>query len=287
MLFRSGNDTVTLLSVVGALVLLCESIRARRRVAVLAAGSILLAAPVSGQQRASYVVAGVLVLGLVAAVVSRTWQQRSTVRPLDVGLALGAIVFVAVGLGLLGVVGAVGNSGTVVTERFDAAFAGEGESASAAARITIAQAALHDIAQNPVLGWGLGHRVTVRPTEDTTEKTLAAHNVVLDVSLRAGLVGLALLVVAASRTVLIGVRRWRNEQSPAVAAVCLAATLGIVAVFTKAMLEPALEWYRLSSLLGFCLGIVLIADRRNTPAAVPAVGGQGPPAVRIDRGGRS
>ena len=75
--------------------------------------------------------------------------------------------------------------------------------------------------------------------------------------------GVALLVVAASRSVLIGVRRWRNEQSPAVAAVCLAATLGIVAVFTKAMLEPALEWYRLSSLLGFCLGIVLIADRRN------------------------
>jgi O-antigen ligase len=271
---------VTLLTVVGAMVLLCESMRARRRIAVLSSGAVLLAAPVSGQQRASYAVAAVIVIGLLAAVVGRTWRSRSTVRPLDLLLSASALVLVAVGLSLAGV---VGSPASVVSERLDAAFVGEGEAASAAARITIAQAALSEIAARPVFGWGLGHRVMIRPHESTTTKTLAAHNVVLDVSLRAGLVGLVLLVAAASKTVLVGVRRWRFEPSP-VAAVCLGATLGIVAVFAKAMLEPALEWYRLSSLLGICCGLVLIAGRRPVlPGEAGA--GYGRPVSSLDAGG--
>jgi len=263
---RIGNDTVTMLTVAGVFVLLAEAVRPRRRVAVVLAGVILLAAPFSGAQRASYVVVAAVLLCLGPVILGATWKRRSSVRVLDLGLATGAVVFA---LSVATVFGVAGKSGGLLFDRFDAAFAGEAEVASAMNRIPLARAAIGEVGERPVFGWGLGHKVVAQLDRFAKPVEMAAHNVVLDLAVRSGLIGLVLFAVAVGRTLVLGARRWRGDPSRSAAALFLAANIGIVAVLAKAMVEPALELYRLTSVLGICIGLVLLAGR-PAPSDDPA-----------------
>ena len=257
-----SNDTASALTVIGGLVLLAEAVRPRRRLVVCIAGFVLLLAPLAGDHRASYLVLAVVLAGVVLAVVGRTWTRRSTIGRAALMLSMsGVLVF-----GLAAA--ALTPLADVVMSRFDTAFEGEATVRSAESRVELAGRALDRIGEHPIIGWGAGMQV-IRTAEYADEDYASAHNLVLDLTMRSGAIGLLLFLTALVSTERVGVQRWRRDEDNRTAAVCLAATLGVAAIVTKAMVEPALDKYRLSIMVGLCAGLILFADRRSVEPAAP------------------
>ena len=267
-----SNDTASVLVVIGALVLVAEAVRPRRRRALVVAGIWLLMAPLVGDHRATYLVLMVVVGMMLLAVFGRTWSRRSSVRPSVLMCSvLGVVVFGMAAASLTPL-------STVVLQRFDTAFAGEATARSSESRVVMAERAVEHISEHPIIGSGVGMQV-LRTGEYMDEDLASAHNFLLDITLRSGLVGLTLFLVVLFHALRIGVQRWRTEPDHRTAVVCLAATLGVAGVLSKAMVEPALDKYRLSILFGLCVGVIFCADRRPTQVPVPGLPTRGPRAI--------
>ena len=267
-----SNDTASALVVIGGLVLLVEAVRPRRRLVVGVAGIGLLLAPLAGDHRASYLVLAVVLGGVVLAVLGRTWTRRSTIGRAALMLSMsGVLVFGMAAAALT-------PFADVVVARLDTAFEGDATVRSAESRVELARRAVDRIAEHPIVGWGAGMQV-IRTGEYVDDDFASAHNLMLDLAMRSGMIGLLLFLVALVSTERIGVQRWRRDEDNRTAAVCLAATLGVAAVVTKAMVEPALDKYRLSMMVGLCVGLILFADRRPAASTSPERAAR-PPLIR-------
>ena len=248
---RLSNDSITLLTAVGAMTLLIEATQKHRRVGVGIAGLILLLSPIAGQQRASFLAMSALLVGLAIAAFGTTWRRRTHVTGTGLTL-LGSLLVALVFVGFIAT-----SSTSIVTGRFEEAFAGEAESRSASARVTLIDQAVDRIRERPVTGWGVGVKVERKAVQSKEAVEAAAHNIIMDVTMRTGIFGMLLLTAAVASTTRLGLRRWREERSDQVAAVAFGAVLIMYAVLTKGLVEPALEKFRLSSALGICLGLVV------------------------------
>jgi O-antigen ligase len=83
-----------------------------------------------------------------------------------------------------------------------------------------------------------------------------AHNLVLDLWLRLGLIGLALFALALGYSVQGGLRVWRRDPDRVTASLALV-LLGLVAgLVATGLLEPLLDEYRFATLFGVCLGLL-------------------------------
>lgn len=265
-----GNDSITLYTAIGLIVLAVECHRPEPRLRVAAAGVALVLAPLAGQQRASYLVVAVVAVAIAAlATTARSFSTRLTVTPVQILLGGAAIV-------ALGAAAFILNSGeSVVTTRVDDAFGGQAEINSALARVDLAEQAISRIQERPIMGWGLG--ATVVRTAITTGETAdaAAHNVLLDVTMRAGLVGLILFLVALVGIVRRGLMRWRDEPDNMVAGLQIGAILAITGFLAKAMVEPALDKYRLTLMVSMAFGLIL-ADAGTSASDEPDARAAGP-----------
>lgn len=253
---RLSNDTVTLLTLVGVVVLLTEATRPRRRLPYVAAGVVLTFAAIAGHQRASYLVVAVVTVFLVGLALGNTWRRRSSLTGIEVSL-LGLGVFAMVALGFL----ATSSPGVIVAPVQDA-FGGEAESRSAAARISLVDQAFEKIQDNPIIGSGVGTKVIRKAALSNKEVAAAAHNVLLDVAMRIGLVGLVLLLIAVSATVASGLHIWRRARDNPTAAIAMSGVVLVLGVMTKGMVEPAFDKFRLSLTLGIGAGLVMAAMRK-------------------------
>ena len=263
-----SNDTITILVLVGAAVIITEACRRTPRLAVLVAGGVLLLAPIAGKQRASYLVLGFVILALAVLQMGVTWRRRSSVTGVEVMLGCAALFGVVIA-GFL----ATASPGVVVGQ-VENAFGGANEQRSAQARVLLYDEALSKISDNPVIGSGVGTTVLRQVGSTNQELPAAAHNIVLDIALRTGVVGLALLTVAIGVSMIRGVSIWRSNIDNAVAAVAISCVVVMLGVVTKGMVEPALDKFRLSLLLGLSVGGLLAsascAQRWNsTEAAAP------------------
>jgi len=112
-----------------------------------------------------------------------------------------------------------------------------------------------------------------------------AHNIVLDLWLRLGLVGLTIFVVALADSIIGGLRAWRRHTDPRIAALSLALVAVLAGLIATGFLEPLLDEYRFATLLGVSLGMLracvtsLDSRPRTLEWKVQAVG-SGPPAGR-------
>lgn len=248
---RFSNDTVTVLVVLGGMVIACELVRKPPRLSAVIGGCVLLLAPLTGTQRASYLslvaVVGVLVLLLAGNV----WRRRSVVSVSQVILVLATVASVS----LVGF--ALGGGASLV----DDAFGGQGKSESAEARVRLYDRSVALISERPILGSGVGIQVESTRVNTGEELVTVAHNVVLDMWLRVGLVGLVFFFVALTATVLVGWGVWRNSTDDAAAAIGVAAVILIAGWFAKALVEPALDKFRLSLILGAGVGLAAAAWR--------------------------
>jgi hypothetical protein len=254
-----SNDTITILVVIGAAVLVIELVSERRRLSVIVACAVLMAAPLARDQRASYltlVACGAVLVGLV---IGPTLRRRSRIGAVQLGLGLSVVVAIAT------VVFAAGVVSSIVRD----AFGGQGNMESAESRVSLYDETMTLIGEHVVIGSGVGSQIESTRPNTGDELVTTAHNVLLDVWLRIGLIGLIFFVGAFLFTVVTGIRTWRDASDNAVAAVAMGGVLAMLGWLAKALVEPGLDKFRLSLILGISVGAVAAATR-------PAVGSEAP-----------
>ena len=196
-----------------------------------------------------------------------TWKRRTSVTPLEVGLTAAAIVGVALG-GLV-----LTASPDVVFKPIEESFGGAAETRSAASRFDLASQALSSTADSPIIGHGVGTQV-VRQGLYTSEFPAAAHNIVLDLAMRLGLVGLVVFAIAVALSIATAAKAWKRAERTSVAAISLGAGLAVVGVLGKGMVEPALDKFRLSLPFGVAIGLIIAAGeamrKQDAPVLVDA-----------------
>lgn len=114
------------------------------------------------------------------------------------------------------------------------------------------------IGERPVFGWGLGKTyVFYEPGFKQFERIDLTHNIVLDLLLRTGAVGLLLFLVALSLAFSGALRIWNRLPDDALAGLALGVIAAALALLAKGMVESIFEKYRLAVLLGLLVGMML------------------------------
>ena len=140
---------------------------------------------------------------------------------------------------------------------FQNLFHSEGKVESAQDRLNLAKEAEALIPHHLLIGYGLGVEFQYYETGSRSVVTIAyAHNIVLDLWLRLGLIGLVLFAVAFLASLIDGVRVWRRHTDPRTAALALALVAVLCGLMATAFLEPFLDEYRLATLFGVSLGML-------------------------------
>lgn len=258
-----SHDSVTLLVVIGGAVIITEAVRSRPRWYVAGAGVALLLVPITRDQRGSYLtLAAVVVTLAIVALGGQTWRRRSSVS----GTQFALIAVVLIGVGSVSLA-------TGATSGFiDEAFGGQGNVESADERLKLYRASVELAQQRPILGYGVGAEVETTRVNSGEDLQTTAHNLVLDIWLRVGFVGVGFVLVALAVTAWTAVAVWRGPASDRVAAIAIAGLIGVLGWLAKALVEPALDKFRLSLLLGLALGFVAASWRAAHPSDDVTVG---------------
>jgi len=255
----SGRSVV---AAMGVVLVITEACRSRPRTWILVCALLLMISPIVGIQRSSMIQAAVsfILLGVVAF--GRTWRRRARVTPTVSGL----VVLGLIGLGVFAVVlpPALTGEPSILVTSLDRAFTGEGQTASVGARERLWSETRDLIEEHPVFGWGLGQRSLLTRPFPLEPLEVSSHNILLDVWIRAGIVGLILFLVAMGATVFDATRAWRTNPDPVVGAFAVGCGIALVALASKGLVESIFENFRLALLFGMLLGGIASA-RASTP----------------------
>jgi O-antigen ligase len=218
-------------------------------------GSVLLA-----DQRAVLVNLGLVVLVVVVGII--VGPRRGIARGFYVTagqLVLTVLAIVAIGLLLVVVPAAVDRQPPQLplASSAQSLFHNEAKAESAQDRLNLAAAAEKLIPQHLLIGWGYGIEFQYFETGTRTVVTVAyAHNLVLDLWLRLGLIGLVLFALALGVSVKGGLRVWRRDQDRVTASLALAIVGVLAGLVATGLLEPMLDEYRFTVLFGVSLGLL-------------------------------
>jgi len=264
-----GSDFASVSLALGVLALGLSLAGTQGRTGLLIASSVLILTTFVPSQRAVLIsFVALLVLGPMAVLSRPAWRR---LRVTSAELAIMAMVIVAV-LCVPWVVRASQGAAPAVfvTDRVTTAFVSPGKLQSAQDRVLQYQAAWPLIKDQPVFGWGLGKTLThFQPGPNIYTSGNLTHNILTDLLLRAGVVGLGLFCAAAGLSLRAGFRTWRNHPRDEVAYLALACALVIVGLLAKGTVESIFEKFRLAVLLGLFLGMLrTLAAAPNRPAPV-------------------
>jgi O-antigen ligase len=215
---------------------------------------------VLANQRAVLVNLAVVVLVILVAVLvahRRGMARRFHARSGHVVLTLLALV--AIGMAVVVVPAAVDRQAPKIplASTYDSLFHNEGKAQSAQDRLNLASDAEALIPHHLFIGYGLGFQFNFYEVGTRRVQPIAyAHNIVLDLWLRLGLVGLTIFVLALGDSVLGGLRAWRRHTDPRIAALALALVAVVAGLMATGSLEPLLDEYRFATLLGVSLGML-------------------------------
>lgn len=223
------------------------------------------------------VVVGVLLVMLLAG----PWRgvvRRFRVRAGQIVLI--ALAVTGVALAVLFVPAAVNQQPVHIplSSQFDGLFHSQGKIESAQDRLNLAAEAEKLIPQHLIIGFGLGVEFQYYEAGTRSIVTIAyAHNIVLDLWLRLGLIGLIMFVIAMGYSLVDGVNTWRRHPDPVVAAMALGIVAVLAGLLATAFLEPFLDEYRFATLFGVTLGmlrssVTSMAHMVRHPAGQAALG---------------
>ncbi|MDQ3676527.1 MAG: O-antigen ligase family protein [Actinomycetota bacterium] len=276
-----GSDAATIFSSLGALALVLGLLTEHGRGRMLAAAVPLLAAPAVADQRAAFIALAAS-LGLVV-VVTACSRRRVRVTPTEVGLAAIAVA----GLLLLSTMGAIATGGEVkapLQDRLTTTFTSYEEVLTTRDRLNQWRAARPLIEERPILGWGLGKEYAYyNPGLKRFEKIDLTHNILGDLLLRSGLVGLGLFGLALATTSVSLARGWRWHESDRAAAFALGAGAVVAGLIGKGMAESIFEKYRLAVVLGLGIGAMISAGLPAEARVAVRSRPQGSPSTSKDR----
>lgn len=255
-----GNETAAIFIAVGAMCFLVRLASGSCRLRHVLALIPIIATVVLASERAvlfnMLTVIGVILLGMFFGI------RRGVVRRFQVHsgqVILGVLAAIAVATVVVVGPAALDNRAPNIplASSFQTLFHSQGKQESAQDRLNLAASAEAMIPQHPLIGWGLGVEFFYYETGTRSEQQVAyAHNIVLDLWLRAGIIGVLLFFAPFLLSITDGVRVWRRHSDPETAALALA-LIGILAgLLLTAFLEPMIDEYRLATLFGLSLGML-------------------------------
>lgn len=251
------GDTASVLVAIGIIGLALGACSERGRLGLLLASGPLLLAPFLSLQRAAMLTLAFGVF-MIVALTPTAWRRLRT-TPTEVALA----TLVVLGLFLSATLlksAAEGKAPEVpLASRLSTALYSPGKQLSAQDRINQLIAVRPLLAEKPLLGWGLGK--TYSYWEPGYKRFLVVnitHNILTDVLLRMGLVGLLLFLCATALSLRDGVRAWLRHHSQVGAALALGCTAVVVGLLAKGLVESIFEKYRMATLLGIMLGMMRV-----------------------------
>jgi O-antigen ligase len=255
-----GSETAALCLAIVAVCFMCRMASGPIRVRHALVLAPVIVGVVLANQRA--VVVNLVVVALVLILALIVGNRRGIARRFSVGLGhvlLTALAVVGVTILVLVVPAAVNQQPVKVplATTFQNLFHSEGKVESAQDRLNLAKEAETLIPHHLLIGYGLGVEFQYYETGSRSVVTIAyAHNIVLDLWLRLGLIGLVLFAVAFLASLIDGVRVWRRHTDPKTAALALALVAVLCGLMATAFLEPFLDEYRLATLFGVSLGML-------------------------------
>jgi O-antigen ligase len=262
-----GADGATVFASIGLVAVAIELTRRNRSILTLIAGVVCVVSLLASTQRAARLGLAVSVATfLLAVLLPRARRIRLHRRD----LAIGAAVVVSVVAGTVFVRGATGdpNPSPVAAVPFSSytvqAVSSDYRQGSVESRYIGWAKARSLIRSSPLVGHGLGETFTHYDVGmgdfidfDNT------NNIVLDLLLRTGAVGLLLFCGAAAATFVSAWRTWRSGRSPTCAVVALMSASVLAGFLAKGMVESVLNEFHLTPLLGFLLGLVAAMARTD------------------------
>lgn len=267
------GDTATILVSIGIIALVLGACSEKGRLGLLLASGPLLLSPFLSLQRAAMVT---LAVGLfvVVVLVPFSWQRLRT-TPTEVGLAAVVLLGILLSATLLNAAVKGKTAEVPLASRLTIALYSPGKQLSAQDRINQLVAVRPLIAEKPLLGWGLGKTYTYwEPGYQRFLLVNITHNILTDVTLRMGLVGLILFLGATILSMRDGVRGWLRHRNQVGAALALACTAIVAGLLAKGMVESIFEKYRIATLLGVMLGMMrLLATSSKEDEAAEVTSG--------------
>lgn len=253
-----GADAASLLAALATVVLLVEGCRRHLRGVVALAGVPMVLAVFIATQRAAILGVAVTALVISVAAVGVTWKRRLEVKLTQV--LLGLVVIAVIGL-VASFVGASQGVVAPVGEIYEDTFESTAKQQSADTRGLLYAEGKRLWWERPIFGWGLGKQFEIFKAGSPNEDWVSGgfHNLGWDLLVRSGTIGLALFVVAIYRTLRDGRRVWRSHYDNKVAALALACSAVTCGLLAKGMFESIFEKYRLATLLGLLLGVIISA----------------------------
>lgn len=257
---KLGADTATILAGIAIVLVAVAACSRRRRFAMLMAAAPLMATTLIAEQRAALLglAVSLLVVGVLLPFGSR--HVRATPTELWLMLLLVAACFVLPP----GTKAALGSAKPTLpfAAQLQTAFASRGKQLSAEDRVNQYHKATKLIAERPVFGWGLGKTYTYyEPGFYQFYETNLTHNIVLDLLLRTGVIGVCLFLLAIVITLISGANVWLRHPEAEVAALALGATANVAGMLSKGLVESIFEKYRLALFLGLMIGIIASSAR--------------------------
>lgn len=249
-----GADAATIFATLGLITLVVGACSDGARIPYLALSGPLLVAPLVGDQRAALL--GLIVsLVAVLALAPLAWRH---VRATGTEVTLAAVAVASVFL--LPVVGtaALGEptASVPLARTIEETFQSRGKQLSGQDRVNQWEQARDMVAERPWLGWGLGKQYDYySPGYFQFFRTDLTHNILGDLMLRTGIVGVLLFLAAVSASLGDALLSWRRSLDPRVAALGLACFGALAGIVAKGMVESLFEKYRLAMVIGLLVGM--------------------------------
>ena len=267
-----SSVSATLLPAIGVLALVLALCAERFRYDLLLASLPLMATVLAPSQRASILNLAISLLVVVALV--PLGRRHLNVTPTQVAACLAAVVLVA-GSAWVGRAAVAGSTSLPFAGNVSAAIGGQAKAESAQDRVNQLVVARGLIEQRPIFGWGLGMTITYYEVGFKEFETIfLTHNILTDLLLRTGIVGLLLFIFAFWLTFNDSLKLWRDPAAlgsqAAMALVSMALLLGWLG---HGMVESMFEHVRLTPFTFTFVGLARAAAaslRQPSEAPAPA-----------------
>ena len=261
---RIGSIGGTLFVTLGVLALALAMASETRRFRMLVLVGPLFVPPLMATQRASLINL-IICLGTLFLLLPLA-RHHLRASLLEVALAvLVAGALVALPVFISGVVEA--KRVVPFSHSLSQAISGGEKKLSAQDRVNQLAQARKLIAQRPITGWGLGKTITYYEVGFRQFRvSYLTHNILADLLLRTGLVGLLLFLAALGSSFVHSVRAWRGANDPVIAAVALAACAIMAGWFAHGMVESLFEHVQLAPILGITIGLAQAAASQSRVA---------------------
>jgi O-antigen ligase len=261
---KVGSISATLFVSIGALVLAIAMTSEVGRLKLLFCAPPLLIPPLMAHQRASLLNLLVCVVAIVALLPLARHRLRAT--PVEVALVfLAALAFISLPVLIEGVVAE--KRVIPFSSSLSTAISGGEKRLSAQDRVNQLVEARKLIAERPLLGHGLGQTIEYYEVGfKEFQSSYLTHNIVTDLLLRTGIVGLLFFVLALGASLGQAVQTWRFSSEPLIAGVALGCCAIIAGWVAHGLVESLFEHVQLMPLFGICIGL---AQRAAAEASEP------------------